>query len=76
MATYVPYAWFAKWSHLEQKQDSNAEYEAVKNAFGQKLIDQVFPLYPGNLKVILVKYLLRDSRFNLIFNLWVINHFV
>ena len=47
--TYVPYSWFKKWSNLEpvtadSKPDD--EYESIKHAIGQKLIDQLGHMNP------------------------------
>ena len=54
--TCAPYSWFEKWVNLErEKRNDDEEYESVKNAIGQKLIDQVLHLYP-NIKVILLMY--------------------
>ena len=54
--TYAPYSWFEKWANSErEKRNDDEEYESVKAAIGQKLIDQVVHLNP-NIKVNIPMY--------------------
>ena len=54
--TCAPYSWFEKWSNVEQEKRNDEEYESIKNAIGQKLIDQIVHLYP-NIKVCTYQFL-------------------
>lgn len=49
VVSFAPYSWFAQWSNLAVKKRGD-EYNSMKNAIGQQIIDQVTHLYP-NLKV-------------------------
>jgi hypothetical protein len=47
--SFAPYSWFAQWSDLKVKKRGD-EYDSLKNAIGQQIIDQITHLYP-DLKV-------------------------
>nr|CAH0101000.1 unnamed protein product [Daphnia galeata] len=43
--TFAPYSWFAQWENLSVKKRGD-EYNSLKNAIGQQIIDQIIHLYP------------------------------
>lgn len=43
--SFIPYSFFAKWSHLKAKKRGD-DYNALKNAIGLQIIDQVIREYP------------------------------
>lgn len=45
VVSFAPYSWFAQWSDLTVKKRGD-EYNALKNAIGQQIIDQITHLYP------------------------------
>lgn len=49
VVSFAQYSWFEKWSKLTVKKRGD-EYNSLKNAIGQQIIDQVVHLYP-NLRV-------------------------
>ena len=40
VVSFAPYQWFEKWTDLSVKKRGD-EYDSLKNALGQQLIDQV-----------------------------------
>ncbi|EFX72451.1 hypothetical protein DAPPUDRAFT_308270 [Daphnia pulex] len=45
VVSFIPYSFFAKWSHLKAKKRGD-DYNALKNAIGLQIIDQVIRQYP------------------------------
>ncbi|XP_046452890.1 all-trans-retinol 13,14-reductase-like isoform X2 [Daphnia pulex] len=45
VVSFAPYSWFAQWSDLTVKKRGD-EYDSLKNAIGQQIIDQITHLYP------------------------------
>ncbi|XP_046639196.1 all-trans-retinol 13,14-reductase-like [Daphnia pulicaria] len=43
--SFIPYSFFAKWSHLKVKKRGD-DYNALKNAYGLQILDQVIREYP------------------------------
>jgi hypothetical protein len=43
--SFIPYSFFAKWSHLKVKKRGD-DYNALKNAVGLQILDQVIREYP------------------------------
>uniref|UniRef100_A0A0N8AVQ1 All-trans-retinol 13,14-reductase n=1 Tax=Daphnia magna TaxID=35525 RepID=A0A0N8AVQ1_9CRUS len=43
--TFAPYSWFSQWSGLPTKKRGD-DYNTVKNAIGQHIVDQVTTLFP------------------------------
>lgn len=45
VVSFAPYSWFSQWSEKAVKKRGD-EYDSMKNALGQQIIDQVTHLYP------------------------------
>ena len=45
IVSFAPYSWFEQWTELAVKKRGD-EYNSLKNALGQQLIDQVVQIYP------------------------------
>lgn len=45
IVSFAPYSWFQEWVNKPVKKRGQ-EYDSLKNALGQQLVDQVVHLYP------------------------------
>ena len=60
IVSFGPYSWFQDWSEKSVKK-RGTEYDSLKNALGQQLVDQAVALFP-NIKV---NYLLISKSISL-----------
>lgn len=51
VVSFAKYSWFSKWVNTKVKKRGD-EYQSIKDAIGQQIVDQVVYLYP-QLKVLL-----------------------
>jgi len=65
VVSFAPYSWFSQWSDLTVKKRGD-EYNSLKNAIGQQIIDQITHLYPD----------LKVSHLHLYFYKWSNRHVI